>query len=138
METQIHSEYLALTVMTFLFLFAWLPSSIAKAKYYGPKWLASNRGRAGERPLAPWGERVERAYLNLKDYYPAFATGILLVGLMNGFNSVTLMSAWVFVVVRIAHFIAYGFGRVSMRALFFLIGLICQILILGRAASLFL
>jgi uncharacterized MAPEG superfamily protein len=138
MKLNLPTEVFALIVMTLFFLFAWLPSSVAKAKYYGLKWLGSNRGKPGARPLAPWGERAERAYANLKDYYPAYVAGILILAYLDGFNEMTAICAWVFVFARILHFAFYVKGIVLMRALSFLIGLIVQTLMLGKALFFFL
>jgi uncharacterized MAPEG superfamily protein len=116
-------EYKMLVVMTFFFLFAWLPSSVAKFKAFGGKWLASNRRPVLEKELAPWGARAERAYSNLKDFYPGFVVAILLLGNLNKFNELTAWAAGLYVFARLTHYIAYTAGNVTIRFLAYILAM---------------
>lgn len=125
-------EYQMLAIMTLIFMFAWIPSSIAKWQSFGTRWLASNRSPLVGRELVPWGARVERAYANLKDYFPAFAVAIILLGILQKFDYSTSWAAGLFVAGRIIHFIAYGMGNVSMRFLSYTIALSSNLFLLVK------
>jgi uncharacterized MAPEG superfamily protein len=86
-------EYQALAVMTILFSFGWVPVSVGKARAFGGKWLASNREPLPGKELEPSAARADRAYANLKDYFPAF----IVAG-------------------RVGHYAAYAAGSVWGRA----------------------
>ena len=118
-----YMEYKCLSIMTILFLFAWLPVSIGKYYSFGGKWLLSNRNPLPGQELLPWAARCERAYNNLKDYYPAFIVAILLLGQMNKFDQDTKLAALIFVAGRIGHYISYGIGNVTGRVIFYVASL---------------
>ncbi len=109
-------EYQMLTIMTLIFLFAWLPSSIGKYLSFGRKWIGGNRAPIPGAELLPWAGRVERAYANLKDYFPAFVVAILLLGQMGKFDEGTKLASAIFVAGRVGHYIVYGLGIVPLRA----------------------
>jgi uncharacterized MAPEG superfamily protein len=110
-------EFKLLVFMTIFFLLAWLPGSIAKWQTFGGAWLGSNREPIPGRELSGWGARAERAYSNLKDYYPGFLVGILLLGILNKFDSSTSWAAGLYVTGRLGHFMSYSLGLVLPRAL---------------------
>lgn len=116
--------------MTILFMFAWLPASIGKWKSFGPRWLASNRDPLPGKELLPWAARCERAYNNLKDYFPAYAVAILLLGAVDKFDSLTQGAAALYVIGRVGHFVSYGIGNVPQRALFFFMSLLSNLYLL--------
>jgi len=130
MNFEYYFEYKALAIMTLFFLFAWLPSSIGKYQSFGGKWLASNRDQIPNKSLAPWAQRAERAYVNLKDYFPAFAVAIIILGINNKFNSYTSWAAGLYVLGRIMHFLAYTIGHINLRFISYLTGLIANIYLL--------
>jgi len=120
------TEYYSLTIMTLFFLFAWAPVSLGKVKGYGFKYLASNRGRVPQTELPSWAARCDRAYNNLKDYFPAFIVAILILGALNKFDNSTATAAVIYTVARILHYICYGIGFVPGRFLFFVAGLLAN------------
>jgi uncharacterized MAPEG superfamily protein len=120
------TEYQMLGLMTLFFLFAWAPVSVGKFRSFGPKWLASNRNPLQGKELEAWSQRCDRAYNNLKDYFPAFVAAILILGATGKFDDSTRIASMIFFFARIGHYIAYGFGNVPMRAVFFFSGLICN------------
>jgi uncharacterized MAPEG superfamily protein len=125
-----HSEYQILAIATLLFMFAWLPVSIGKSRSFGLKWLASNRAPAKDKELEGWASRCERAYANLKDYFPAFIVAILLLGQLNKFDETTKWAAILFVVARVTHYTAYGFGNFSMRFLSYILAMAANLYLL--------
>ncbi len=127
-----NSEYYALITMTLLFLFAWIPSSVAKFQSFGGKWLASNRTPIPGKELSRWGQRVERAHNNLKDNFPGFVVAILLLGLRNQFSDATSVAAWTYVGARLIHFASYGIGHVNTRFLSYVVGLGANLYLLAK------
>lgn len=113
-----------LLVMSFLFSVAFLPSSVAKKKAFGTKWLLSNRRSTGQ-SLPDWGERVERAYANLKDNFPTYAVAVFAAYLMRLDSTLPLALAWIYVACRVIHFGSYAYGVVWLRALSWVAGLLC-------------
>lgn len=123
-------EYQMLAVMTLFFLFAWLPSSLAKYQSFGTKWLASNRTPIPNQELEPWGARAERAYNNLKDYFPAFVVAILLLGHLNKFDPLTSWCSGIYVSCRFIHMAGYIGGSVFIRASSWTMSMIVNVLLL--------
>lgn len=117
------TEYISLTVMSILFLYAFLPVSLGKKKTFGVNWLLSNRAPVAGKELDGWAARCERAHNNLKDNFPAFIAAILLLGMTNKFDDTTAIISVVYVVCRVCHYIVYGLGIVPLRALFYFTGL---------------
>ena len=123
-------EYQMLALMTLIFLLAFIPSSIGKLKSYGGRWLASNRTPLHGKELLPWAARCERAYSNLKDYFPAYAVTILLLGTTGKFDSATECASMLFVVGRVLHYIAYGMGNVPFRFLSYVLAMASNLFLL--------
>lgn len=126
-------EYTMLLVMTLFFMLAWLPASIGKYLYYGPKWLASNRESTPQKETPAWFGRVERAYSNLKDYFPAFVVAVLVLGFTGQFDEVTTWASGLYVVGRIAHFASYGFGSTYGRFFSYVLAMGCNLVLLIKA-----
>jgi uncharacterized MAPEG superfamily protein len=119
-----------LAVMTLVFLFSWVPISLAKYKAYGRKWLASNREPLVGRELAPWGRRAERAQLNLKDNFPPFFVAIILLGVAGKFDELTMLASALYVIGRFGHYAAYVKGSVTIRFISYVLSLSCNVLLL--------
>lgn len=126
-------EYQMLVLMTIFFLFAFIPSSIAKLKSYGRTWVASNRVPTVGKELLPWGARAERAHINLKDNYPAFIVAILLLGSLNKFDHMTTWAAGLYVIGRIGHFASYIAGNVAIRFVTYMLGISANVYLLMKA-----
>lgn len=122
-------EIISLSILSIFLFFSWLPSSFAKAKYFGREWLLSNRDVAYPRPLPEWAVRSERAQQNLLYYFPSFAVGILICLQLGIGDTFTAMACMVFVVMRIFHYFAYMFGMPMFRAQAFIISLIAVVCI---------
>lgn len=126
-------EYQMLVFMTLFFLVAWLPASAAKKEAFGVNWLMSNREPVQDAKLPEWGNRAERAYNNLKEYFPGFVVAILLLGQLNKFDHSTAIAAGVYVIARIIHLVAYVAGNFPFRFLSYLASMVANFYLLGRA-----
>lgn len=121
-----HAEYQILAILTLFFLFAWVPVSVGKMRAFGGKWLASNRTPIPGKELEPWAQRCERAYNNLKDYFPAFVVAVVILGLSGKFDESTRVACLVYLIGRLGHYVAYGMGIVPLRFVFFSGGLVAN------------
>lgn len=121
-----HTEYQVLAVMTLFFLYAWSPISVGKKRTFGMKWLASNRTPVTGKELEPWAQRCDRAYSNLKDYFPAFVVAIIVLGITGKFDETTKIASLVYLFARLGHYIVYALGNVPLRAVCFFSGLIAN------------
>jgi len=125
-------EYQMLTLMTFFFLVAWLPSSLAKWKSFGAEWLGTNRDPIPGKEMVPWGARAERAYNNLKDYYPGFVVAIFLLGLNQKFDHGTAWASALYVAGRLGHMTFYIAGSVRGRSLSYFLAMGCNFYLLAK------
>lgn len=116
-------EITALALMSILFLFAFLPVSFGKKQAFGGRWLASNRNPIEGKELPRWAQRCERAHQNLKDNFPGFVAAILLLLVLDKTNQTTGYLAMGYVLARIIHYAAYGWGNVFIRFLAYVSGL---------------
>ncbi len=123
-------EYSMLTLMTLFYLFAWLPASIGKVRSYGKGWAASNREPIKDKELLPWAGRTDRAYNNLKEYYPGFAVVIILLGTTGRFDESTSIAAAIYVLMRLGHFAFYSLGSVYGRAICYLTSMVANVFLL--------
>jgi len=105
-----------LLILTAFFGIAWLPGSMAKRRAYGWGWMLSNRDDKTLPPLPLWGERANRAYENLKNYFPVFAVPVLIL-IQRGESDTAIRWACAgYVLCRLAHFAMYSAGSVVGRA----------------------
>jgi uncharacterized MAPEG superfamily protein len=125
-------EYQMLVLMTFFFLLAFLPSSAAKKQAFGVKWLASNREKTPSNEIPAWGARAERAYSNLKDYFPGFVVAILLLGQLDKFDRSTAMAAGIYVLARVIHLIVYIAGNFPLRFASYFTGMLANLFLLVK------
>jgi uncharacterized MAPEG superfamily protein len=123
-------ELYMLAAATLLFLIAFMPASLAKARTHGGDWLASNRDTEGLAPLPKWGQRAERAHANLRENYPAFVAAVLLLAFTGHVGLGTAIASVVFVAARLAHMAAYVGGVFWPRTLAWALGWAATIYIL--------
>ena len=128
-------EYQMLGLMALIFLFAYVPASVAKAKTFGTRWLASNRDSKPSVAMPAWGERCERAHQNLKDNLPGFIVAVLGLGVTDGFSDLTQWLTITYVIARIVHFASYGMGNVPIRAMSYMVGLVVNSVLLLKLIS---
>lgn len=118
-------EASALFALSMLLLFAWMPWSMAKSKAFGMEWLQGNREVLKDRQVPEWGNRAERAYRNLQDYYPVFLGFIALLLFLEVSSPVTVYASTGFVLTRYLHFISYVAGWPKPRILAWTASMIC-------------
>jgi uncharacterized MAPEG superfamily protein len=104
-------------------MFSWIPTSVGKFYSFGRNWIKSDRTPLPNKELLPWAGRLERAYTNLKDYFPAYVVAILLLGHLGKFDEGTKLASMLFVIGRVSHYIVYGLNITYLRFLTFLIAI---------------
>jgi uncharacterized MAPEG superfamily protein len=125
-------EYQMLLFMTLFFVIAWFPASIAKGNTFGTKWLASNREPVIGKSLPEWGNRAERAYANLKDYFPAFVVAVLLLGIHGKFDGTTKWATTFYLIGRILHMTFYIMGNFPGRFFSYILSFSANLYLLGK------
>jgi len=128
-------EMTILGLVTFLYLFSWLPVWLAKYQAYGVSWLLSNRSTTGLPPLPELAQRAVRAHENLKENYPPFAVAILLLAFSGGYTQYTTMAALVFLLARLVHLPAYILGIPWLRTSSWVAGFIAMLYLLIMALA---
>lgn len=123
-------EYFSLLVMTIFYLFAWIPSSIGKYKSFGWEWISSNRMPQTNKELLEWAGRAERAYINLKDYFPGFVVAVFMLGIFSKFDHSTSWAAGLYVAGRMGHLFSYILGSVNFRFVFYVLSMASNLFLL--------
>ncbi|MGH8427205.1 MAG: MAPEG family protein [Gammaproteobacteria bacterium] len=127
-------ELYMLAAATLLFLLAFIPGSLYKARAYGGlPWLASNRDTTDRAPLTGAAGRAERAHANLKENYPAFVAAVLILAYSGHTELGTAVASAVFVGARLLYIGAYIGGNQPLRTLLWALGWASTIYILAVA-----
>lgn len=79
---------------------------------------------------APWADRARRAHLNAIDNLAVFAPLVLVGAIIGVSTKATVLSAQIYVVARLAHYVIYAAGIPVIRTLAFLLGA-CATLVIG-------
>lgn len=123
-----------LITTTAFFLVAWAPTSFAKKKTYGVKYLLSNRDPETRPELPLWAQRAERAYENLKSYFPGFVVAVLLLIFQGKSSTEIQVAAWIYFAARLAHFTLYTLGNPAGRAAAWATAMLANLYLLYSAA----
>ena len=78
---------------------------------------------------AAWAQRARRAHGNAVENLVVFAPLVLAVCLLGAGTALTAKACAVFFLVRAAHYLVYTLGVPLVRTLLFLIGFVCQALL---------
>lgn len=132
-----NTELICLATLSVFFFCAWVPSSIGKFRTLGGVYLLSNRDKKILQELPAWAARSERAYENLKAFYPAYAAAILILCQLKFSDEATRMCAIVYVVGRIGHFICYTYGFPKGRAIMWLTSMIANVVLFVKIFAYF-
>lgn len=88
-------------------------------------WLSRQTGRS---------VRANAAQMNAFEAFPAFAAGVVLAQLAGVEHRWIAVLAVVFVIARVLHGVFYVTDRAGLRSTSWLIGLLCVLGLLGKAA----
>src|SRR5258706_8375374 len=71
---------------------------------------------------APWVDRARRAHINAIENLAVFAPLVLVGAIIDVSTKATVLSAQIYVVARLAHYVIYAAGIPVLRTLAFLVG----------------
>jgi uncharacterized MAPEG superfamily protein len=117
-------KYLALTAMLTASL--WIPYVVAQVMTNGPL-TPPNYVDPTQRPLAPWGKRADRVYINAIETFAPFAVLVILLQLTGKANGTTALLAASFFWLRLAHAIVYWAAIPYIRTIIFTLGYVVVI-----------
>lgn len=118
--------WLCLTLlMTALF---WTPYILNRMAEHGI-WPALYNPEPDIRPKAQWAERMMRAHTNAVENLVVFAPLVILVEIMHRHSAATSLACLVYFFARFAHYFLYTFRVPVLRTGAFLVGFICQIVL---------
>lgn len=120
-------EYTMLALAALLYQFVWLPHYLAKWTAYGYDHMVSNRNRKDLPDLPGWGARARRAQENYSENFLPFAIAVIVLGLLDGFNSHTDTATVAFFAARLCHLFIYTAGYVYLRSTVYTIGLVATL-----------
>ena len=108
--------WLALTLaMTALFAFPYVLNRVAV------RGLAATMANPspGDKPLAPWASRAQRAHANAVENLVLFAPAVLAVHVLNRGDSITAIACALYFFSRLVHYVVYAAGIPVARTLAF-------------------
>jgi uncharacterized MAPEG superfamily protein len=113
--------YLAYTAILTAAL--WIPYVIAQVTTNGPL-APANYVDPAPRPLALWGKRADRAYLNAVECFAPFATLVIIAHVSGKADAMTAFWAICFFWLRLAHAVVYLLAIPYVRTLIFTLGFV--------------
>ena len=122
-------ELYALTLISTATALMWVPYVLARMTTHGVMRAIGNPG-PGYPSDAPWVDRARRAHLNAIENLAVFAPLVLVGAITNVSTKATVLSAQIYVIARLAHYVIYAAGIPVLRTLAFLIGA-CATVIIG-------
>lgn len=115
------SELYSLTVVSAATTLMWVPYVVARMTTFGVTRAIGIPGP--DYPVdAPWADRARRAHLNAIENLAVFAPLVLASAIIELSTKVTVLSAQIYVVARLAHYIIYVAGIPVLRTIAFLSG----------------
>jgi uncharacterized MAPEG superfamily protein len=115
------SELHSLTVVSTATALMWVPYVVARMTTHGVLRAIGAPG-PGYPSDAPWADRARRAHLNAIENLAVFAPLVLVAAIIEISTRVTVLSAQIYVVARLAHYVIYVAGIPVVRTLAFLAG----------------
>lgn len=114
-------ELYALTLITAATALMWVPYVCARMMAHGVTRAIGVPG-PGYPADAPWADRARRAHLNAIENLAVFAPLVLVAAIIEVSTAVTVLSARIYVVARLVHYVIYVAGIPVIRTLAFLAG----------------
>jgi len=115
------SELYSLTLISTATALMWVPYVTARMTTFGVMRAIGVPGP--DYPTdAPWADRARRAHINAIENLAVFAPLVLVSAMIELSTRVTVLSAQIYVVARLAHYIIYVAGIRVLRTVAFLAG----------------
>jgi uncharacterized MAPEG superfamily protein len=122
------SELYSLTVVSTATALMWVPYVLARMTTHGVMRAIGNPG-PGYPADPPWVDRARRAHLNAIENLAVFAPLVLVSAIIGLSTKATVLSAQIYVVARLAHYVIYAAGIPVVRTLAFLAGAFATLVI---------
>jgi uncharacterized MAPEG superfamily protein len=114
-------ELYSLTVVSTATALMWAPYVLARMTTHGVLRAIGTPGP--DYPTdAPWADRARRAHLNAIENLAVFAPLVLVAAIVEFSTPVTVLSARIYLVARLAHYVIYVAGIPVIRTIAFLAG----------------
>ena len=114
-------ELYSLTVVSTATALMWAPYVLARMTTHGVLRAIGTPGP--DYPTdAPWADRARRAHLNAIENLAVFAPLVLVAAIVEFSTPVTVLSARIYLVARLAHYVIYVAGIPVVRTIAFLAG----------------
>lgn len=121
-------ELYSLTVVSTATALMWVPYVLARMMTHGVMRAIGNPGP--DYPTdAPWADRARRAHINAVENLAVFAPLVLISAIIGLSTKATVLSAQIYVVARLAHYVIYAAGIPVVRTLAFLAGAFATLVI---------
>ncbi len=121
-------ELYALTIISGATALMWVPYVTARMTTHGVTRAIGVPG-AGYPVDAPWADRARRAHLNAIENLAVFAPLVLVAAILEVSTRATVLSAQIYVVARLTHYVIYTAGIPVVRTIAFLAGAIATVVI---------
>jgi uncharacterized MAPEG superfamily protein len=124
------TEIFWLTLTILITAILWVPYILNRMYEHGI-WPALYNPQPDTRPKAQWAERMMRAHANAIENLIIFSPLVLSIEILklNTHITATICAAYFFT--RCAHVILYTFKVPFFRTIAFLIGVICQVMLIA-------
>lgn len=130
-DVTLTTELRLLTYTAFICLVLWIPYVLAVIKVRGLSG-AVGYPTGGSEDLPAWGQRAQRAHLNLVENLAPFAVLVLVAHAIGLSNGATVLGAQLFFWARIAHFLLMFAGVPWLRTAAFAVGSIGSLIIFAQ------
>lgn len=90
----------------------------------------------GDKPLAAWAERAQRAHANAVENLVLFVPAVLAVQVLGRNSALTAGACALYFGARLLHYVAYTAGIPVLRTLCYFAGLVAILLLVLRALGL--
>jgi uncharacterized MAPEG superfamily protein len=114
-------ELYSLTLISIATALMWVPYVLARMTTHGVMRAIGNPG-PGYPSDAPWVDRARRAHINAIENLAVFAPLVLVGAIIDVSTKATVLSAQIYVVARLAHYLIYAAGIPVLRTRAFLVG----------------
>ena len=128
------TELRLLAYTAFICLVLWIPYVLAVIKARGLT-RAVGYPTGGTEDLPAWGQRAQRAHMNLVENLAPFAALVLVAHAIGASNATTVLGAQLFFYARIVHLVVMIAGIPWLRTLAFAVGLIGNLMIFWQILS---
>jgi uncharacterized MAPEG superfamily protein len=106
----------------------WIPYIIDRAQVRG-LWASLDNPKPGDTPQSPWAMRLYFAHSNAVENLVVFAPLVLILDSLNVSTWATVIACAVFFWARLAHAILYALGVPVLRTVAFVVGFLCQVVL---------